>query len=99
MNLAVGQNTFTNTAELQEAKEKILSYLNSSFRRKDVDMLFLMLTNILDESTELLFYGEGAQEVAETAMKVPPEDDSLHLKGVVSRKKQLLPALMSVIQQ
>lgn len=99
VSFAVGQNTFTNVAELQEAKEKMLSYLTASFRRKDVDMLFLMLTNILDESTELLFYGEGAQEVAETAMKVPAEDDSLHLKGVVSRKKQLLPALMSVIQQ
>lgn len=99
VSFAVGQNTFTNAAELQEAKERMLSYLAASFRRKDVDMLFLMLTNILDESTELLFYGEGAQEVAETAMKVPAEDDSLHLKGVVSRKKQLLPALMSVIQQ
>jgi len=99
VSFAVGQNTFTNAAELQEAKEKMLSYLNASFRRKDVDMLFLMLTNILDESTELLFYGEGAQEVAETAMKVPADDDSLHLRGVVSRKKQLLPALMSAIQQ
>ncbi len=101
VSFAVGQNTFTNAAELQEAKEKMLSflYVNASFRRKDVDMLFLMLTNILDESTELLFYGEGAQEVAETAMKVRAEDDSLHLRGVVSRKKQLLPALMSAIQQ
>jgi len=99
VSFAVGQNTFTNAAELQEAKEKMLSYLNTSFRRKDVDMLFLMLTNILDESTELLFYGAGAQEIAETAMKVPAKGDSLYLKGVVSRKKQLLPALMSAIQQ
>lgn len=99
VSFAVGQNTFTNTAELQEVKEKLLSYLSASFRRKDVDMLFIMLTNILEESTELLFHGEGAKGVAETALKVAASGDSIHLKGVVSRKKQLIPALMAVLQQ
>jgi len=99
VSFAVGQNTFTNTAELQDAKVKLLSYLDTSFRRNDIDMLFIMLTNILDESSELLFFGEGAQAVAETAMKVASNDSSLHLKGVVSRKKQLIPALMAVMQE
>lgn len=96
---AVGQNNFMNSAELQDAKEKLLAYLDTTYRRNDIDMLFIMLTNILDESTELLYYGEGAQEVAETAMKVCAADHSLHLQGVVSRKKQLIPALMAVLQQ
>jgi manganese-dependent inorganic pyrophosphatase len=58
-----------------------------------------MLTNILEESTDLLCYGDGARETAETAMKVPAQDGVLHLKGVVSRKKQLIPALMAVLQE
>ncbi len=99
ISFAVGQNTFTTEGELLDAKKKLLSYLSTSFRRNDIHMLFIMLTNILDESTELLCYGEGAQEVAETAMKVASADESLHLKGVVSRKKQLIPALMAVMQQ
>jgi manganese-dependent inorganic pyrophosphatase len=99
VSFAVGQNTFTNTPELLEAKAKLLAYLETSFRRKDIDMLFVMLTNILDESTELLYYGDDAKETAETAMKAAAEDDSLHLEGVVSRKKQLIPALMAVLQE
>jgi len=99
ISFAVGQNTFTTAAELQDAKEKLLSYLSTSFKRNDINMLFIMLTNILEESTELLYHGDGAQEIAETAMKVTSTDESLHLKGVVSRKKQLIPALMSVMQQ
>ncbi len=99
VSFAVGQNTFTNTADLQDAKAKMLEYLRTSFKRNDIDMLFIMLTNILDESTELLFFGEGAMCVAETAMKTKAIDDSIHLKGVVSRKKQLLPALMTALQQ
>lgn len=99
VSFAVGQNTFTTAAELQDAKEKLLSYLSTSFKRNDINMLFIMLTNILEESTELLYYGEGAQEIAETAMKVVSVDESLHLVGVVSRKKQLIPALMAVMQE
>jgi manganese-dependent inorganic pyrophosphatase len=99
VSFAVGQNTFTNTPELLEAKAKLLAYLETSFRRKDIDMLFVMLTNILDESTELLYYGDDAKETAETAMKAAAEGDSLHLQGVVSRKKQLIPALMAVLQE
>lgn len=99
VSFAVGQNTFTNTEELRDAKGKLLTYLNTSFPRRDIDMLFIMLTNILDESTELLYYGEGAREVAESAMKVTANDDSLRLEGVVSRKKQLIPALMAILQE
>lgn len=99
VSFAASQNTFTTTAELQEAKAKLLSYLNTSFRRSDIDMLFVMLTNILEESTDLLFFGDNAQEIAETAMKVSAHDDALHLEGVVSRKKQLIPALMAVLQE
>jgi len=99
VSFAVGQNNFMNSEELQDAKIKLLTYLDTTYRRNDIDMLFIMLTNILEESTELLYYGEGAQDVAETAMKVCSSDHSLHLKGVVSRKKQLIPALMAVLQQ
>lgn len=98
VNFAVGQNTFTNTAELQEVKAKLLSWLETSYRGNGIDMLFIMLTNILDESTDLICYGEGAMEIAETAMKSTSAGSSLYLKGVVSRKKQLIPALMAVIQ-
>ena len=99
VSFAVGQSTFTNALELRIAKEKMLNYLTNTFRRPDIDMVFHMLTNILDESTELLFFGDKAQEIAETAMKIDAVDDSLHLQGVVSRKKQLIPALMAVLQQ
>lgn len=97
ISFGVGQNTFMHTSELQYVKEKLKPYLKS--KKLDVDMLFMMLTNIIDESTELLYYGLGAQEIAENALGVASDDGSLLLKGVVSRKKQLIPALMTVIQQ
>lgn len=97
ISFAVSQNTFMHQAELNEAKERLIAYLNSSKDKHGVDMLFIMLTNIIDESTDLLYYGDGAKGVAENAMGVEALDGYLLLKGVVSRKKQLIPALMTAL--
>jgi len=96
--LAVTQNTFMNAEELKIVGARLSEYLEHDKNRKDVDMLFIMLTNIIEESTTLLFYGEGAKEVAECAMGKKAEDGSLLLEGVVSRKKQLVPALMTALR-
>ena len=63
-------------------------------------MLFFMLTDILAESTELLYVGDSAKETLEEAFHTNMEDrESIVLNGVVSRKKQLVPALMMSLQQ
>ena len=54
--------------------------------------------DIITQSTELLFYGEGSREMAENAFKMEPENDAFYLEGVVSRKKQLIPPLMEAAQ-
>ncbi|MPM08448.1 Cobalt-dependent inorganic pyrophosphatase [bioreactor metagenome] len=98
MELAVTQNTFMNAEELKIVSDRLSGYLEPGKNRGEVDMLFIMLTNILEESTTLLFYGEGAREVAECAMGKKAEDGKLLLEGVVSRKKQLIPALMAALR-
>ena len=52
----------------------------------------------IEESTELLYYGEGSEEMARIAFHMEPKDGVFDLKGVVSRKKQLIPALMEAAQ-
>lgn len=58
-----------------------------------------MLTNIIEESTELLCCGHGAKAIVIGAFDLSEDEEKALLKGVVSRKKQLVPALMSQIQQ
>ena len=43
--------------------------------------------------------GEEADEVINQAFTAQREDDGYLLKGVVSRKKQLIPALMAALQE
>jgi len=50
-------------------------------------MLYLMMTNILEESTELLCCGENAKEQVLEAYELSGDTEKILLKGVVSRKK------------
>ena len=71
--------------ELSELKSRMTSYMHDTFEEHGVDMIFFMLTDILDESTDLIFAGQGAEKAAAKAF-TSSEDDRMYLKGCVSRK-------------
>ena len=94
----VGQVNSMNQEELVELKQRLYPYMEKQLKQSGLQMLFFMLTDIVQESTELLYVGSNAQELIRDAMGVEPSGDSFILKGVVSRKKQLIPAIMTVLQ-
>ena len=94
----VGQISSMDADELKEIKERLLPFMVSESGRHGVSRVYFMLTNIIEQSTELLFYGEGSEEMAVNAFKMQPENGTIYLKGVVSRKKQLIPPLMEAAQ-
>ena len=95
----VGQVNSMNAEELQEIKETVLPYLEQVANSERLDMVFFMLTNIVDEVTELLCYGKGAREQVLEAFDLPSDTEDILLEGVVSRKKQLIPAFVISLQQ
>ena len=98
INFGVGQISSMDSDELAEIKERLVPFMVSECGRHGVTRVFFMLTNIIEESTELLYYGEGSEEMARIAFHMERKDGVFDLKGVVSRKKQLIPALMEAAQ-
>lgn len=98
ISFGVGQISSMDAEELQHIKERLLPFMQNEYGRHGVTRVYFMLTNIIDRSTELLYYGEGSEEMAQSAFRVEPVDGTLHLEGVVSRKKQLIPPLMEAAQ-
>ena len=94
----VGQISSMDGDELVEIEEKLRPFMVSECGRSGVSKVYFMLTNIIGESTKLIYYGEGSQELAEVAFNKKPENGSFVLDGGVSRKKQLLPAMMEAVQ-
>ena len=94
----VGQISSMEAEELGRIKEKLIPFMKSEYGRNGVSSVYFMLTNILEESTELIFYGENCDNLLEEAFHVKAQNRSVILPGVVSRKKQLIPALMEAMQ-
>lgn len=95
----VGQVNSMSAEELKELKEIVEPHLEKARQNHGLDMIFFMLTNIVTESSELLCSGHEAREKIINAYDLNDDAHELMLKGVVSRKKQLVPTLVGALQQ
>ncbi len=99
-NIGIGQITSMNAEELNNIKQRLLPYIREVYEKDDMDMIFFMLTDIIKESTELLCCGKNSGELVEEAFHQKNGGEGcVDLPGVVSRKKQLVPAFMMAISQ
>ena len=99
VSFGVGQITSMNQEELDDVRERLTDYLEVARVDQHLDMVFLMLTNILEESTELMCCGEGAKARILEAWEMPEDTERVLLKDVVSRKKQFIQTLVGYLQQ
>ena len=95
----VGQITSLDQSELDEIKEKILPYMESVRKEQGLNMVFFMLTNILEETTYLAMTGDESKEVIENAFQTETDGQIAVLPGVMSRKKQLIPNVLNIVQE
>lgn len=108
---AVSQITSLNAEELKKLKPRMLRFAHNALTEESIDMSFVMLTNILEQSTLLLSVGNSSGALVENAFGVICEKElgdgesrledgfSVTLPGVVSRKKQLVPPLTLFAEQ
>ena len=97
--IAVGQISTMDDNEISLIRDRLAPEMNRLRERDGVDMLFFMITNILKESSEVLFSGTSAEMILENGFNITSKDHvSIYLPGVVSRKKQMLPTITSTIE-
>ena len=98
MQFGVGQINSMDAEEIKKMKEMLKDYLQKALRDNRVYMIFFMLTNIMTESSEILCCGQNAKQIVIEAFDLPEDSEKIILKKVVSRKKQVVPLLMSTLQ-
>ncbi len=100
--MGVGQITVIGNEMVEELKGRMLDFMGQILERTHLDMAFLMLTDIMKESTELLYKGDSSTvdvpQVVASAFGVEAQENFASLPGVVSRKKQLMPSMTIAIQ-
>lgn len=95
----VSQITSLNPEELSMIGARIKPCLPQFCQSQQVDMVFFMLTDIVKESTTLLYAGEDAEALLEVLYGHADAGSDRYLPGVVSRKKQLVPELIRAVEQ
>ncbi len=98
MRIGVSQISSINQHELDKVATLLKEYVNGLLPSMSPQLIYIMLTNIHEQYTNLLAFGPDAEKYAEAAFHISSTDHTSHLPGVVSRKKQVVPALATVIQ-
>ena len=94
----VGQGSFMTKNSRKAAEALVGPYLKEGAAADELPMVFYMFTDVKTSTTELLYFGENTDEIVKQTFGVDPVDGIATLPGVVSRKKQVIPPLMSTLQ-
>lgn len=104
IDFGVSQISAVTDKQLNGIRKSLGEYLEKVLADRNLKQVYVLLTNILDQSSRLICAGQDAEETARNAFPGKPvlEDGNgrfIMLPGVVSRKKQVIPALISAMEE
>lgn len=92
--VGLGQVITMDIKEVLDEKDEYIKLLNSVCEHNNYLFVCLFVTDVFENGTYVL-YSDRAKEVLESAFGIKDINEGHFLKGIVSRKKQILPVLMS----
>lgn len=98
----VSQISSVSRKQLNSIKDNLKAIINEETVEKGLKTLYVLLTDIFDEDTEVIYSNEEAKDILIKAFgdeSYNTDTDTFVLRGVVSRKKQFAPPVMEAIQE
>ena len=96
--IVVSQISVMDTTEVLNIEDKLIESMKENCDREGFDMHLLMVTDILEEATYLLYAGSPRTLIGE-AFKKDASGTHVYLPGVMSRKKQIIPPLSEAVKK
>ena len=96
----VAQGNYMTENNLEAARSLLQPFLSEACLRQGVEDVYVLLTDVPKSTSSVISAGHRAQQALQEGFDVRPDDRGVvRLEGVVSRKKQFLPALMAAYQK
>jgi manganese-dependent inorganic pyrophosphatase len=95
--VGIGQVEVVSLSLLDNVKDALFEEMKRLKEESGFHGIFFMLTDIMQEGTELMAVGAN-QEIFEKAFGKQVEGNSVYLEGVMSRKKQVVPPLQKAYE-
>ena len=90
----MSQITCVDADHLLSRRDEFLKLMRRLKEKQDFDMVLLMITDVLQEGSHIFYV--GSDDVIRQAFNKEPRDSHIFLKGVMSRKKQIIPMLTAL---
>ncbi|WP_037352807.1 putative manganese-dependent inorganic diphosphatase [Selenomonas sp. FC4001] len=95
--IIVSQISVMDTKEVMDLEPQLIDAMQKICDHDGFDMSLVMVTDILEEATYLLFTGSPKTLIGE-AFKKDASGTHVYLPGVMSRKKQIIPPLSEAVK-
>ena len=95
----VAQVSAMSREQLDKVAEQLRPFMKEVLGEKRLDMVYAMLTDILEESSKIIFQGHDAGRILSEAFDKEENENGILLEGIVSRKKQLIQTLMNAMAE
>ena len=99
MSFGIGVCEIMHPKEIKEKKEEIFSALEKLKKKRKVKLMFFAVIDILKKNSEMFLLEEKEKLVAEKVFKKKAKGNLLFLSGIVSRKKQMVPLIVSFLKK
>jgi len=86
----IGQVETVDLSDLSSKEDEILIELKKMQKEKSYHTIILFITDIINEGSKFLIASEDIRAV-EQALKTKTKNNKVYIKGIISRKKQVLP--------
>lgn len=96
--IIVSQISVMDTKEVMDLEDELIAAMTNICEKEGFDMSLVMVTDILEEATYLLYTGSPKTLIGE-AFKKDASGTHVYLPGVMSRKKQIIPPLSEAVKR
>ncbi len=96
--IIVSQISVMDTKEVMDMEEDLVKTMTNICEKEGFDMSLVMVTDIIEEATYLLYAGSPKTLIGE-AFKKDASGTHVYLPGVMSRKKQIIPPLSEAVKR
>ena len=96
VNMIIAQVNSSNLDEVFKRQKELETAIENKIADKNLDLFMLAVTDILNADSKMLVLGNRT-DIFEKAFNAKLENNTALLKGVVSRKKQILPSILKAI--
>lgn len=94
--IGIGQINSTDRESIDKYRKDLTTLMEEVSDAKDYSLIILLITDIINEGSELIYAGKN-QWIVSKAFNTEADGNSTYIKGLVSRKKQVVPEIAAAL--